>query len=367
MTLGSATADWYARAAVELAATSELQLAWARGVAGDAELLALIDELPREHRQPSLLFAVAAWWGAPAVAYPHWRDFVVANWHAIGPAAASRRTQTNEVGRCIPLLLGLSTFDGPIALIELGAAAGLCLALDRYEYRFDGGPVVSSTPGPGAPLIEAFTSGAPRSTHSAYFGERAMGQSQSQSQSQSQNQSLTRMPEIAWRAGVDLAPLDVRDPDDVRWLEALLPPDRPARRARLRAAIGAVLADPPRVVAGDALGSLPVLAAEARAAAPHATLVVASLGTAVYLPPADRAALPDAVAALGAHLVAFEPVAALPGNRERLARLPAPEDTPFLLSVGGEPVAFASAHGDRLAWLSDASPARQPRLPDSAT
>ena len=72
----SATADWYARAAVKLAATSELQVAWATTVANDPELLELIDRLPREHRQPSLLFSVASWCGAPAVADPSWRQWI---------------------------------------------------------------------------------------------------------------------------------------------------------------------------------------------------------------------------------------------------------------------------------------------------
>ncbi len=315
----SATAEWYARAAVELAATSERQMEWALGVADDPELLALIDLLPREHRQPSLLFSVAGWCGAPAAAYPRWREWVVAHWREIGPAAASRRTQTNEVGRCIPLLIGLSAFEGSIALLELGAAAGLCLAVDRYSYRFDDELVI----GTGKPVLTATTSGAgiaPR-----------------------------RMPDIAWRTGIDLAPLDVRDGDDVRWLEALLPPDRPARLARLREAISTVAADPPRLVAGDALTALAGVAADGPAAC---TLVVASLGTAVYLTPADRAALPDAVAALGGHLVAFEPAVAIPGIPERLAHLTAPEPSAFVLSVDGVPIAHAAPHGDRVSWLS---------------
>ena len=48
------TAAWYGRAAVELAQTSDLQVEWARGIAADPDVVALIDELPREHRQPSL-------------------------------------------------------------------------------------------------------------------------------------------------------------------------------------------------------------------------------------------------------------------------------------------------------------------------
>ncbi|MES1212625.1 MAG: DUF2332 family protein, partial [Leifsonia sp.] len=250
----STTAEWYQRAAQELAGTSELQVAWARLVADDAELLALVDRLPRQHRQPSLLFSVANWCGAPAAPGAEWRRWVVEHWPAIEDAARTRRTQTNEVGRCIPMLIGLDRVSGPIALIELGAAAGLCLAVDRYSYCFDDGPVL----GQGAPLLTATTTGT--------------------------GVAPERLPQLVWRRGVDLAPLAVTDPDDVRWLEALLPPDRPERRARLAAAVATVRDDPPTVVPGDALAALPDLLAAARAEAPGSTPVIAALGTLVYLP-----------------------------------------------------------------------------------
>jgi len=320
----TSTADWYERAAVELAATSELQVAWARAVAGDPEFLALIDRLPPEHRQPSLLFSVAIWCGAPAVADPTWRRWVVEHWPAIEDAARTRRTQTNEVGRCIPLLIGLDRITAadprPIALIELGAAAGLCLALDRYSYRFDDGPAL----GNGTPLLATTTGG---------------------------GTLPTRTPDIVWRRGVDLAPLDVTDADDVRWLEALLPPDRPERRARLHAAIAAVRDDPPLVVAGDALAALPELAAAARAEAPDATVVVASLGTLVYLPAAQREAIVDAASHLGAHLLTFEGARVLPGVAAAMQGRSAPHPTPFVLAVDGEPIAHAGPHGDRVSWF----------------
>jgi hypothetical protein len=322
----SATADWYERAAVELAATSELQVAWARTVAGDPELLELIDRLPREHRQPSLLFAVASWCGAPAVADPSWRQWVVAHWPAIEDAARTRRTQTNEVGRCIPLLIGLDRIPGPIALLELGAAAGLCLALDRFSYRFDDDPALWAASGPGGPLLTTTTTGT---------GRAPIG-----------------MPDIVWRRGVDLAPLDVMNPDDVRWLEALLPPDRPERRSRLRTAIAAVHDDPPAVVRGDALAALPALAAAARAEAPAATLVVAALGTLVYLPPGERDRVVNAASDLGARLLTFEGAGVLPGVAGRLLGLSAPHPTPFVLALDGEPLVYAGPHGDRLSWLT---------------
>lgn len=317
------TAAWFRRAATELAATSDLQVAWSRGVAADPEVLALVEQLPREHRQPSLLFSVARLLGAPPAPYDEWRTWLVAEWPRVAALARERRTQTNEVQRCAPLLAALDRIEGPLALVELGASAGLCLGVDRYAYRFDDGPVLGE-PG-AAPLLTCTTTGT--------------------------GAAPARLPDVAWRVGVDLHPLDSRDPDDLAWLEALLPPDRPERRERLHAATARLAGDPPRLVAGDALTELPALAAAAPAGA---ALVVVSLGTAVYLPPEDRARLPGLVRELGARLVTLESVAALPEVQAGLAGRTAPEPTPFLLAVDGIPIAYSSAHGDRLSWLSAA-------------
>ena len=48
----------------------------------------------------------------------------------------------------------------------------------------------------------------------------------------------------------------------------------------------------------------------------------------------------------------MEPVSALPEVAARLAALTAPEPTPFVLALDAEPLAYVSAHGDRLSWLS---------------
>jgi hypothetical protein len=320
----SGTSDWYRRAALELAATSDLQVAWATGVAEDETVVALIDRLPREHRQPSLVFSVARLLGAPAAAWPEFRAFLVEDWPRIEAVAREGRTQTNEVGRCAPLLAALDRIDGPVALLELGASAGLCLGVDAYSYRFDDAPVI----GDGSPLLACRTSGAGRSP--------------------------ARLPEIVWRRGIDLAPLDLNSDADIAWLEALLPPDRPERLARLRAARATLAADPPEVAEGDALTALPVIAATAPSGP---TLVIVALGTLVYLPPADRAAITNLAAGLGARLVTMEPVSALPEVAARLEALTAPEPTPFVLALDAEPLAYVSAHGDALSWLG---PAGQP-------
>ena len=316
----SGTSDWYRRAAVELAATSELQVAWATGVADDDTVIALIDRLPREHRQPSLVFSVARWLGAPAAGWPEFRGFLVEEWPRVEAAARERRTQTNEVGRCAPLLAALDRIGGPVALLEVGAAAGLCLGVDAYSYRFDDEPVV----GNGSPLLECRTTGS--------------------------GHAPTRLPDIVWRRGIDVSPLSI-DPatSDLAWLEALLPPDRPERVARLRAACATLAADPPEVVAGDAVAALPAVAATAPSGT---TLVVVALGTLVYLPPEDRAAVATVATDLGARLVTLEPVTALPEVAARLAALTAPEPTRFVLALDAEPLAYVSAHGDALSWLT---------------
>ncbi|MES1170553.1 MAG: DUF2332 family protein, partial [Leifsonia sp.] len=118
----SNTADWYRRAAVELAATSELQVDWARGIADDENVIALIERLPREHRQPSLIFSVARWLGAPAAEWAVFRDWLLEEWRRVEAAARERRTQTNEVGRCAPVLAALDRIPCPSALLEVGAS-----------------------------------------------------------------------------------------------------------------------------------------------------------------------------------------------------------------------------------------------------
>ena len=44
--------------------------------------------------------------------------------------------QTNEAGRCAVLLPVLAALPQPLALLEVGASAGLCLYPDRYAYRY---------------------------------------------------------------------------------------------------------------------------------------------------------------------------------------------------------------------------------------
>jgi hypothetical protein len=88
------------------------------------------------------------------------------------------------------------------------------------------------------------------------------------------------------------------------------------------------------------------------AAPADVTTVVIALGTLVYLPPAARVEILRRTGELGTRLVTLEPVSALPAVAERLDGLGAPGPTPFVLALDGVPLAYASAHGDRLSWLT---------------
>jgi Arc/MetJ family transcription regulator len=77
-----------------------------RGVAADETVLALLDGLPHEKRQPNLLLGAARFLNAPLDTYANFRDWLLPNWDATAKVMLERRTQTNEPGRCATLIPG---------------------------------------------------------------------------------------------------------------------------------------------------------------------------------------------------------------------------------------------------------------------
>ncbi|WP_129784508.1 DUF2332 domain-containing protein [Promicromonospora panici] len=292
---------------------------WARGVAADPEVCALLDGLPEPKRQPNLLFAAARLVGAPSDGWASVRPWLLAAWPDVERTMRTHATQTNEPRRCATLLPTLAAIDGPIALIEVGASAGLCLYPDRYSYVYtapDGARTrLDPAGGPSEVLLPCAIEGP----------------------------VPTRMPEIVWRAGLDLNPLDVRDPADLAWLEALVWPEHTDRIETLRAAARVVAAAPPRLVTGDLLEVLPDLVADAPA---DATVVVLHSAVLVYLTAADKAAFAATMADLrrarGAVWLSNEGWTVLP---DVAARLPEGLSPQFILARDGEPVALTDPHG----------------------
>jgi hypothetical protein len=316
------TVNWYQKFAdQEARGRSALFEEWALGVVADTEVLERLAELPRPKRQPNLLFACSRLVGCPLVPYAQWREWLLANWLVVSADMRVRGTQTNEPRRCAVLLPVLAQIEGPIALLEVGASAGLCLYPDRYSYSYDGRRL-DPDDGPGTVLLECATTGNPPIP--------------------------TALPEIVWRAGIDLNPLDLGNADDVNWLETLIWPEQHERLARIHAAIEIVRADPPRIVRGDAIDDLPPLVAAAPAGA---TLVIVSSAAIVYLMPEPRERFIEYVRSLDATWISNEGAGIVPVAAARLGDRVPPVPGQMLLSLNEVPRAFTGPHGDRLDWL----------------
>ena len=286
---------------------------WAHEVADDNAVLALLDTLPPTKQQPNLVFAAARHHGAEQE-YLSFRSTVTDRWEAVRDTILTHATQTNEAGRCAVLLPFLAELPQPLALLEVGASAGLCLLPDRYSYRYDDGTAVDPTSGPSDVLLPCD------------LGPGVTAPS--------------GMPEVVWRAGIDLAPLDVADDHACAWLETLIWPGQDDRRQRLESAVTIARRDPPRVVRGDLLSALPDLAGEAPA---DATLVIFHSAVLAYLSAEDRARFVQLVGELPGHWISNE-------SEGVLASLPSPARTPadesrFVLAVDGQPRALTDPHG----------------------
>src|SRR5581483_8184306 len=146
---------------------------------------------------------------------------------------ARQGVQTNEVQRSwvlLPLFLHAAGSVEPVDVVELGASAGLNLAFDRYEYRYEAGTW-------GVPDAAVILRGRERRPVPRSLLERPLA--------------------VRSRVGIDRAPIDVRREDGARLLESFVWAGQDERMRRLRAAIEAVKDDPPEIVAGDVAEVLP--------------------------------------------------------------------------------------------------------------
>jgi hypothetical protein len=281
----------------------------AAGVAEDREILAWLDGLPVGKRQPNLLFAsYRALAGTPS-GWPEFRAVLGERRDEIEAVMRERRTQTNEPARCALMLPLLAALPQPLALLEVGSSAGLCLLPDHYGYDYDGhrlgngAPTLRCTPEGPVPLPD-------------------------------------RLPEVVWRAGLDLEPIDIDDPERVRWLELLIWPGEEYRLETLRGALEVARTVRPRVVRGDLTTSdLDELAAEAPR---DATLVIFHTAVLYYVPSAGRATFRETVQRLGATWLACE--------AHDVLDLPEVNKAMMALARDGERVAWADGHGTMLSW-----------------
>ncbi|MFT4051237.1 MAG: DUF2332 domain-containing protein [Microbacterium sp.] len=261
-----AVAERFARfARDEAPGRSPLYAAWALLVARDDEVQRVLARIPAQRRQPPLVFAVTRLLGSGEPDAAGWRSWLLDHADEVVAECGRRSLQTNEPLRCAALLPALAQIAGPIALLEIGASAGLCLYPDRYSYRYRGArETIVLDPADGASEVVL---------DCVVRGDRMPEVS---------------LPEVVWRAGVDLAPLDPAAPETAAWLAGLVWPGEEGRAERIRAALRIAASDPPLLVAGDGAARL----AEIADLAPReATLVVQTPGVLAHIPWAGRRAL----------------------------------------------------------------------------
>ena len=319
----AALAERYRRFASEEArGSSPLYEALSNHVAENPAILRFLAQFPAGLQQPNLFLAAVRHVAGPRSGPEDLSDLVRRRGESIAETMRNRTTQTNEPGRCAVLLPVLSAISGPIALLEVGASAGLCLLPDKYGYDF--GRVRLSAPDDTRPIAPVLRCDA------------------------SANTPLPQRPlSIAWRAGLDLNPLSVDSTDDVAWLETLVWPEQEARLARLRSAVSVAKVVDTGVVRGDLRKGLTNLASRAPA---HAKLVVFHTAVLAYVSSQDdRDAFVRSRRDLGATWICNEFPYVYPEIAKKVRE--SHRKGMFLLSVGGQPVAWTAPHGQTIEWM----------------
>jgi hypothetical protein len=294
-------------------------------IAGDESTLEFLSAFPRSKQQPNLLFAAVRYACGTPKDWEHFRTSLLVSQKTIREVMMRRRTQTNEPARCATLLPLLALLPQPLALLEIGASAGLCLLPDLYGYDYNQTVHISPTVGAGV-VPPTFTCATNAKTPLP-----------------------ARNIDVVWRRGLDLEPLRVNDRDDVAWLEALVWPGEQDRRDRLRQALDVARRNPPHVRRGDLHSDLTSLAVQAP---PDATLVIFHTAVLAYVAlREERTDLAKAIGHMRARWISNEAPAFSPCDDEKVkAECPLGQ---FLLAENERAVAYTDPHGRSVHWLAN--------------
>lgn len=185
-----------------------------------------------------------------AEAFPTFKAFCLDHRLALEEILATYLVQTNEIRRCSYLLPAFAhiakrtNHQGiaePLALLELGASAGLNLLWDHYSYQYqheESGSIQEAGVPDSPVLLRCTLRGKGLPTLPA------------------------TLPPVAWRMGLDLNPLALRDTQHYRWLQALIWPEHQDRVALLADAHLIYQQHPPTLRRGDLTADLVAVLAE---------------------------------------------------------------------------------------------------------
>ncbi len=250
---------------VECRESSPFYYTLSHQVAGDPSILDIAARAPVDQPPPNMLFAAvryllmkAADAGAPnhlaelypsrenpqgevdsPLLYPLFRAFCLEHIHDLRHLLQTRRVQTNEVRRSTCLMPSFALVadrigDKSLAMIELGASAGLNMLWDRFGYTYRH----------GSSDVRAGNSASPVQLFSELRGEK-------------RPPIPDHMPAHGSNTGIDTYPVDLNNDDAVRWLRALIWPEHHDREAHLTQAVELARQRLPFVRRGGALDLLP--------------------------------------------------------------------------------------------------------------
>ena len=267
---------------------------------------------------------------APTALSGDWGDFAAAldeHEGSLRRFVAEQGVQTNETQRCValvPVFLTLARESGlPLDLIELGPSAGLNLVFDRYGYRYAQGRF-------GDPAAQLAFAATERGQVPAALLDTPLA--------------------VGSRRGIDLAPVDVTNDDDVLLLHSFLWPGLDERAARLDAAIETFRAtpSPPELLRGDYVDLLPGLLAQRSAVALTVVYQTASTG---YLTQERYDELRRSLEHAGED---GRPLAWVSSRRREERKKESDDAWELELRIWPEParlVALADFHGNWLDWI----------------
>lgn len=293
-------------------------------IADDGTTLDFLLSLPADKRQPNLLLATLRHLFGVQPDWDRFRATMLANTDAIRAMMLERATQTNGPARCAVLLPILARLPQPIALIEVGASAGLCLLPDFYGYDYGSRALAPRPLSIEAPMFPC--------------------------QASADTPLPEALPFIVWRAGLDLNPIDAADRAQSAWLEALVWPEQVERAGRLGAALKIAALQKPRVDRGNLLDD--DLARLCDLAPKSATLVVFHTAVLGYV--ADRGQrqrFAAAVRRLSPCWISNEAPRVFSEHAQGAGE--PPTGGHFLMAVNGAAVAWTDPHGASIEWIAD--------------